>query len=71
MQFPGEDEAIESVLVAGEKYGFGNMIHHLKNAWSASLQEKWTMSKKTSDAAAGHICAWCNVDSRTGKKVKP
>ena len=30
--FPGEKEAVVTVLKYGEKYGYGNMIAHLRRA---------------------------------------
>ena len=35
----GEQEAIHSVIVAGGKYGFGNMIHRLQMAWVLDLKK--------------------------------
>lgn len=67
MLFTGEAEAIETVKRLGESYGYGNLINHLKDAWSESLQTKWNMDKKTADAGALHVCPWCGVDHRTGK----
>lgn len=66
--FPGEENAVATVKALGAEYGYGNLIHHLKDAWSERLQ-KSGLPKKTADVAAGHICVWCYVDSRTGKKV--
>jgi hypothetical protein len=69
--FPGEAEAIETVKRLGAQFGYGNLIHHLKDAWSESLQKQNAIfDKQTADRAAGHVCAWCKVDGRTGKKVK-
>jgi len=67
--FPGEEAAIARVKQAGKDYGYGNMIHHLRRAWSESLQSRG-ISKEGADSAAGFICVWCKIDSRTGKKVK-
>ena len=39
--FPGEKEAILEVLRLAKKYGYGNMIAHLKRAWAVSLKEKY------------------------------
>jgi hypothetical protein len=66
--FPGEQAAIRDVCEYGEQFGYGNLIHHLKNAWSESIQRKHGMSADTADRASGHVCVWCDVDSRTGKK---
>jgi hypothetical protein len=66
MLFPGEQEAIETVKELGRKYGYGNLIHHLRDAWSEDLQGHG-ISRDGADMAAGHICVWCKVDTRTGK----
>lgn len=69
--FPGEKEAIETVKRLGAQYGYGNLISHLKDAWSESLQGgSYNIGKTSADLAAGHICVWCLTDSRTGKKIK-
>jgi hypothetical protein len=67
--FPGELDAIKVAKQIGAFYGYGNIIDHLKDAWSERLQQDG-MSKDAADAGALHICPWCNVDWRTGKKVK-
>lgn len=69
VMFPGEAEAIEIVKRLGAEYGYGNLISHLKDAWSESHQAQG-ISKQTADTAAGHICVWCGIDRRTGKKPK-
>lgn len=66
---PGEEEAIRAVVALGAQYGYGNLISRLSDAWSGHLQKKG-MDKRTADHVGRHICAWCDVDSRTGKKVK-
>jgi hypothetical protein len=68
--FPGEVKAISTVCRLGAEYGYGNLIHHLRNAWSAMLQRKYGFDAEAADMGAGHICVWCRTDSRTGKKVK-
>ena len=70
MFLPGEEEAIKKVVNYGKQYGYGNLIHHLKVAWSDSLQQKWEISRVVADLSAGLICVWCNTDTRNGKKVK-
>lgn len=67
--FPGEAEAIAIVKALGSQYGYGNLISHLRDAWSTDLQEKYGMDKTMADRGAGHICAWCDIDSRTGQKA--
>ena len=69
IKFPGEDEAIAIVKRMGAEYGYGNLIGHLKDAWSESHQRAG-VSKQTANAAAGHICVWCYTDTRTGCKVE-
>lgn len=70
MNFPGEEEAIKQVVKFGSQFGYGNLIHHLQEAWSKSLQEKYGFNAEQGNRASGRICPWCNVDSATGKKVK-
>jgi hypothetical protein len=67
---PGEAEAIETVKQLGAEHGYGNLISHLKDAWSEKLQAQG-ISKNGADTAAGHICAWCHMDRRTGEKKPP
>jgi hypothetical protein len=37
---PDEKSAIKDVMMAGEKFGFGNMIAWLDTAWAQSLREQ-------------------------------
>ena len=37
--FPGEVSAIATVLEAGRRYGYGNMIDHLQREWDDTLAE--------------------------------
>jgi hypothetical protein len=37
--YPGEKEAIETVLMLGEEFGYGNLIAHLRKAWAEMLME--------------------------------
>lgn len=46
MMFPGEKEAIDAVLRAGEQYGYGNMISRLQDAWGRMLREKYGVGVK-------------------------
>jgi len=39
--FPGEKEAIKTVIALGEKYGYGNLISHLKRAWALHLAQDY------------------------------
>ena len=41
MLFSGEKEAIQTVLALGAKYGYGNLIAHLRRAWALSLKSKY------------------------------
>jgi hypothetical protein len=68
--FKGEKEAVDIVIRLGEQWGYGNLISHIKRAWSQMLQDKWGIDKYGADMAAGIICVWCKTDSRTGKKVR-
>lgn len=36
---PDEQRAIKQTLDAAERFGYGNMISHLKTAWAKSLME--------------------------------
>ena len=47
MFFPGEIKSVELVLSAGENYGYGNMIAHLKKAWAEMLIEKYYNENQT------------------------
>lgn len=67
--FPGERQAIHEIKRLGAAYGYGNLIRHLKDAWSDMLVEKSGLDRETADQAAGHICVWCKVDHRTGKRA--
>lgn len=68
--FPGEPEAIATVIALGEQYGYGNLINRLKEAWSKRLQERDGLDVLASDFSAGLICPWCDTDCRTGKKSR-
>lgn len=57
-----EEHAIEEVLRYGEKYGYGNLIEQLQDAWADSLQPG--LSKKAADTMAGIVCSECNTSSR-------
>lgn len=57
--FPGEEAAIQRVLACGAQYGYGNMITHLKKAWSEKLQAQG-IDKFGADMAAGIICVYCH-----------
>lgn len=45
MLFPGEKEAIKKVLEYGERYGYGNLIAHLRKAWAEMLIRKCGIDK--------------------------
>ena len=36
-----EQQAIKQVVTAGETFGYGNMISHLKSAWAKMLRDKY------------------------------
>ncbi|MEN6431287.1 MAG: hypothetical protein ABFD06_00100 [Smithella sp.] len=42
----GEEKAIETVIKAGDQYGYGNMIAHLKRVWAENLRDKWGLPEK-------------------------
>ena len=44
--FHGEKESIEAVLKAGRKFGYGNMISHLKREWAEMLIKKYGVTKE-------------------------
>lgn len=67
--FPGEEMAIKTVCALADIYGYGNLIHHLRNGWARHLRDQG-IDSGVADMAAGHICVWCHTDSRTGKKIK-
>lgn len=69
VMLPGESEAIEHVVQAGKEYGYGNMIARLQEAWCRELEAKG-IAPILAAKHAHIICVWCNVDSRTGKRVK-
>lgn len=69
--FPGEKEDIEKVKELGAKWGYGNLINRLKDAWAESAKESNpNLDDQAAARHAGHICVWCNTDGRTGKKVR-
>lgn len=70
MRSTSEQKALKQAIEIGLTWGFGNVIDVLKDAWSEELQRKYGWSKEFADEGALHICPWCNVDSRTGKKRK-
>lgn len=65
-----EDEVIKLVKTLGSVYGYGNLINHLKDAWSTSLMKDFNFDQISADLAGGHICPWCFIDERSGKKVE-
>ena len=67
--FRGEKEDINTVVGLGEKWGYGNLIYHLQKAWSDKLRLDG-IDRYGADMASGLICAWCNIDHRTGKKAR-
>lgn len=38
---PGEKEAVQTVIKLAKKYGFGNLIAHLKRVWALDLKRKY------------------------------
>jgi hypothetical protein len=51
MLMHGEKESIEKVLEYGQKYGYGNLIGWLKQAWVKLLMADG-LSKETAELAA-------------------
>jgi hypothetical protein len=66
-RFPGEPPDLDTAIAIADKWGYGNVIQALRNSWSKMLQAKWKFDKEAADRGAGHICVWCNIDSRTGR----
>ena len=50
--FPGEDRAVQAALTAGAKYGYGNLIAHLKRAWAMMLMQRYGFSEADALKAA-------------------
>jgi len=69
MRFRGELDDLDKLKLIADKWGYGNAISFLKDAWSKKLQDGTGFTKETADMAAGHVCTWCSVDSRTGEKI--
>lgn len=69
--FPGELAAIKIVVELADTFGYGNLIHHLKCAWSQKLRADPDSphSALTADMASGLVCVWCRTDTRTGEEV--
>lgn len=66
---PGEASAIQHVRWLGSQFGYGNLILHLRDAWSEFLKRDPGFDQLAADRGAGHICPWCDIDSRTGLKA--
>ena len=49
----GEQEAIDKCISYAEILGYGNIIEHLRKAWSKMLRERFNQKKETADLAAG------------------
>jgi len=71
MLFPGEKEAVAMVLRAGEAYGYGNLIAHLRRAWAINLMTKYGLSKDAAIDATNSSPYPLDVeDRRKTKKSK-
>ena len=57
--FPGEAGAIATACALGEQYGYGNLIFHLRNAWSETLQREYPLDADASDRGAGRPPSPC------------
>lgn len=55
MMFPGEQESVKAVLKEADRFGYGNMIAHLRAAWALKLMVNGMGNlneKQASDATA-------------------
>jgi len=59
---------MRKAAAAGVGYGWMRQIASVE--WSEMLQRDYGLAKAAADMGAGHVCPWCNTDSRTGKKAK-
>ena len=50
--WPGEQKAVAMVLKAGARYGYGNIIAHLKKAWAETLIKEYGLPVQTAIEAA-------------------
>jgi len=57
-----EGEAIQQVLRYGEKYGYGNLIEKLQDAWARSVSPG--LSENAANVMAGIVCSNCNTNVR-------
>lgn len=54
MLYPGEKEAVETVLKHGAQYGYGNLIAHLGRAWAEELVKDYGVSEKAAIDRVSH-----------------
>ena len=50
--FKGEKEDIDVAIEIAEKWGYGNVIHTLQNAWADQLMADYDLSPKVAAQAA-------------------
>lgn len=48
-----EEDAIRAVLLAGQRFGYGNMIGHLGTAWAKTLMDQYGMTEDQARHASG------------------
>ncbi len=48
-----EQEAIKAVVAYGKRFGFGNLISHLKSAWAEDLMLTYGFTEQQGMEAAG------------------
>jgi hypothetical protein len=48
-----EKDAVNTVTALGSQYGYGNMISHLKSAWTSMLMKNHNMTEEQASQASG------------------
>lgn len=64
---PGEKRDVERVITLADKWGYGNLISRLQEAWSDKQVSEESMPRHIADRSSGIVCVWCGTDSRTGQ----
>lgn len=64
MMYPGEDRAIAQVLVYGDRYGYGNLISRLQEAWEERLL-KSGLNKEAAKLGSWQLDAWSEMVKRS------
>lgn len=52
MIFEGEIQSVKQVIEIADKYGYGNLIAHLKQRWALKLIEEYNFSEEQAIKAA-------------------